>query len=156
MSERTVLVDVGPDHWEYVDEDDDSRPGRPLHPGTETVVNSGSHSLDTGDRIMVWIEEFVDEAIVRGTYTFRLELTVIDGDDGDVIAAPSDQDVGEIDDLYRISGDLRQLWIADVRQIPSYDSDNGELVIKRDVGKRQGSIRLLEARSLDESAGWAR
>jgi len=140
------------DGWELAD--DERRPGEPLHPGKNTIVNRGNNPLQQGETVAVWAEHYADG---HGTATLRADLQVI-GDDGegDIFAILEEEDPLEASQVFRISSDLRTLNIGYVYGVPEYDQDEGLLTVSRE-GKSRGDrdLTIHEARSLGGGQDWA-
>lgn len=140
-----------PDGWEIAE--DDQRPGEPLHPGTNTVVNRGNNPLQKGETIAVWVKRYADG---HGTRICRADLQVI-GDDGegDIFAILDEEDPLEASRVYRIDSDLGTLSVGYVFSIPEYDDEEGVLTVTRDVKTRgDTNLTILEARSLGGKQDW--
>jgi len=134
-------------------DDSDDRPGEPLHPGENTIVDRGNHPLKRAGYIRVWCETWNDS---DGKYTVSGKLQVI-GDDGegDIFAIPADQRARDASVIYRLRGDLREIESGHVAEVPNYDSEAGEYTITREVKRRgRANMELLEARRLDDSGSW--
>lgn len=137
----------------------DKRPGEPLHPGTNTIVDPGNHPLKAGQVIQVWWEAYADG---HGTEVVTGKLQVI-GDtiaddeehDGDVFAILADEDALTASTVYRLDSGMDSIQPGRVINVPEYDREAGELTITRSVqvrGSRQS--RLLEARKLGKKTHW--
>lgn len=141
-----------PDGWELADGDD--RPGDPLHPGENTIVNNGNNPLQEGETIAVWAEFYRDG---YGTEVCRGDLQVIGDDgDGDIFAILDEEEPLDASAVFRISSDLRELTVGHVYGVPSYDDEEGVLTVSRDV-KTHGAVTqsVVEARSLGGQQNWA-
>lgn len=139
------------DGWELAE--DDERPGEPLHPGKNTIVNRGNNPLQQGETVAVWVEHYADG---HGTAVCRADLQVI-GDDGegDIFAILSEEDPLDASQVYRITSDLRNLNIGYVYGVPEYDQDEGVLTVSREVKSRgDHNLTILEARTLGGRQDW--
>lgn len=140
-----------PDGWQLAE--DDQRPGRPLHPGKNTIVNRGNNPLQKGETIAVWVKHFADG---YGTAICRADLQVI-GDDGegDIFAILEEEDPLEASQVFRIASDLSTLNIGLVFGVPEYDQDEGVLTVSREVKTRgKANLTVVEARSLGGQQDW--
>lgn len=141
-----------PDSWTVAEDDD--RPGEPLHPGTNTIVDRGNNPLQEGETIAVWAKRYHDG---HGHAVCRVDLQVIGVDgDGDIFAILDEENPLTAARVYRLDGSLDTLTTGHVYAVPEYDSDGGELTVTREV-KRRGSqpMTVIEARSLGGRQDWA-
>jgi hypothetical protein len=141
-----------PDGWSLAE--DDVRPGEPLRPGENTIVDRGNNPLQDGETIAVWVKHYAD---AHGTAICRTDLQVI-GDDGegDIFAIFDAQSPLGASQVFRIASDLSTISIGRVYGVPSYDDDEGVLTVTREV-KTHGKtdLTLIEARSLGGAQDWA-
>lgn len=141
-----------PDGWQLAE--DDHRPGEPLHPGTNTIVNRGNNPLQEGECITVWVKKYRDG---HGTAVCRADLQVIGDDgDGDIFAIRGDEEPLEATRIYRLQADLSRLRVGYVYAIPEYDDDEGLFTVTREV-KTFGSDyeTIVEARTQGGRQDWA-
>jgi len=141
-----------PDGWEIAE--DDERPGEPLHPGKNTIVNRGNNPLQQGETIAVWVDHYADG---YGTATCRADLQVI-GDDGegDIFAIFKGEEPLQASRVFRIKANLSNLVTGYVYSVPEYDEEEGVLTVTREL-KSHGSnnLTILEARSIGGQQDWA-
>jgi len=138
--------------------DGDGRPGEPLYPGENTIVDRDNEPTTEGEELQVWFEAYADG---HGVETITGKLLVIqaeyaeDEEPGDVFAIPAHQDPTEASRVYRIAGDLSSITAGVVIPRPKYDAEAGELNITRLVQRRgHDENKLLEARSLGRQEYW--
>jgi len=126
---------------------DDTRPGEPLHPGTNTIVDRGNHPLKEGENIHVYYKDWADG---HGKELLRADLVVI-GDDGegDIFAIPADQEPDNAERVYRLTAGMDRIVSATIVSRPSYDDETGEYTVTREVKRRGQDFReVVEARTL--------
>lgn len=135
------------------DVDNGERPGKPLHPGENTIVDRGNHPLQQGEVIRVWMNCYADG---HGTETVTGELQVVGDDgDGDIFAMLAGESPLEASRVYRLAGDLSRIQAAVIVPVPSYDSEEGVFTVTHDVQVRGHRKRdLIEARSLETRDHW--
>ena len=141
-----------PDGWELAEEDE--RPGEPLHPGKNTIVDRGNNPLQQGEIIAVWADHYADG---HGTATCRANLQVVgDNGEGDILAILADEEPLEASRVFRIKADLSNLVAGFVYSVPEYNEEEGVLTVTREI-KSHGSrnLTVLEARSLGGQQDWA-
>jgi len=138
--------------------EEDGRPGEPLYPGEQTIVDRDNEPLTEGEELQVWFEAYADG---HGVETITGKVLVIQAqpaeeeDSGDVFAIPSHQDPTEASRVYRIASDLSSITAGVVIPRPTYDPVAGNLNITRLVQLRgHDENKLLEARSLGRQEYW--
>jgi len=137
--------------------EENGRPGEPLYPGENTIVDRDNEPLTEGEELQVWFEAYADghgvETITGKVLVIQAEPT--DEEEGDVFAIPAHQDPTDASRVYRLAGDLSTITYGVVIPRPTYDAEQGHLNITRLVQRRgQDDRKLLEARSLGRQEYW--
>lgn len=112
---------------------DGDRPGEPLHPNGDAVVDSGNHPIRDG-AVAVWVEYHHPDLFTDDLA--RVDLRIVDTDDGDLIGVPPETPVQEADTLFRVRADFHGLQETPVNFEAEYDTDTGKLILTRKVDTR--------------------
>lgn len=138
--------------------DGDDRPGEPLYPGENTIVDRENEPTFEGEELQVWLKAYADG---HGTETVTGRVQVIQAEHrekenaGDVFAIPAHQSPTEPSRVYRISADLSTITAGVLVPRPRYDAEAGVLNITRHVERRgHRSHDLLEVRTHGRQEYW--
>jgi hypothetical protein len=128
----------------------DERPGEPLYPGENTIVNRGNHPLNEGEQIHIYHERWADGF---DTQMCVADVIVIGDDgDGDIFAIPADDRPEDVDRVYRIRSDMKQILGATIISRPKYDEDSGEYTVTKEVQRRGSDWKNIhEARTTGQT-----